>query len=53
MLQHGSIIIGDEHERLVDMLLLGDNERLEWKKQLESKSVSLCNYVRDKVDQIN
>lgn len=51
MLQHGSIIIGDEHERLVDMLLLSDNERLEWKKQLESKSVSLCDYVRDKVDQ--
>ncbi|MEE3233600.1 MAG: lipoate--protein ligase family protein [Candidatus Latescibacterota bacterium] len=51
MLQHGSIIIGDEHERLIDLLLLGEHERLEWKKELNNKSISLSDCVENEVDQ--
>tara|TARA_B100001250_G_scaffold380854_1_gene372648 strand:+ start:231 stop:1061 length:831 start_codon:yes stop_codon:yes gene_type:complete len=51
MLQHGSIIIGNEHERLTELLLLGDHERLEWKKELANKSVSLRDYSENEIDQ--
>lgn len=41
VLQHGSLIIGDAHERLVDLLLLGEAERLTWQRSLRADSTCL------------
>ena len=41
VLQHGSLIIGNAHARLVDLLLLGESERLQWQRSLRADCTCL------------
>jgi lipoyl(octanoyl) transferase len=41
VLQHGSLVIGREYERLVDLLLLDDEERVAWRRGLRADSACL------------
>jgi len=50
VLQHGSIIIGNAHERLVDLLLLDENHRRVWRRQLSADSTCLEQCTGGEVD---
>ena len=41
MLQHGSLIVGRAHERLVDLLQLDEGKRAAWKRRLTQDSTCL------------
>ncbi len=41
VLQHGSLVVGNAHERLVDLLLLDECERSQWQRSLRADSTSL------------
>ena len=50
MLQHGSIILGNKHERLIDYLLLEDHESVRWKKELKNKCISLSDCMKNEIN---
>jgi len=41
VLQHGALIVGSAHERLVDLLLLSEGERRAWRRRLRAESTCL------------
>jgi lipoate-protein ligase A len=50
MLQHGSIILGNKHERLIDYLLLEDHESVRWKEELKNKCISLSDCMKNEIN---
>ncbi|MEJ5305036.1 MAG: lipoate--protein ligase family protein [Ignavibacteria bacterium] len=49
-LQHGSILIGDYHKRIVDYLNLNDEERKILKSDLDEKTISLKEILNSEID---
>lgn len=50
MLQHGSIILGNKHERLIDYLLLEEHDCVRWKKELQNKCISLGECMKNEIN---
>lgn len=50
VLQHGSILIGDYHKRIVDFLILNDDEKKFLKNDLDEKTISLKEILNSEVD---
>lgn len=50
ILQHGSILIGDYHKKIVDYLNLSNEEKKLLKKDLDDKTIALNDILKDKLD---
>ncbi len=50
ILQHGSILVGDYHLRLVDYLTTNDQLKEELRNEMLSKTVSISNIIQSDVD---
>lgn len=50
VLQHGSIVIGPAHEKLVDWLCIGEKQRVQWRDRLRADSACLEECTGEPVD---
>lgn len=49
VLQHGSILLGDEHLRLPELLNISDEEKVEMKRMLEKESATISDICGKKI----
>jgi len=50
VMQHGSILLGPDHRRLVDFLNLGDEEKIRASEELKKKTTDLSSELRTRVE---
>lgn len=50
ILQHGSILFGEYHKRIVDYLNLSDEEKLAMKNDLNEKTISLSELLNEEIN---
>lgn len=50
VLQHGSILVGDYHKKLIDYLMIDEKSKELLKKDLDEKTISLKEILNDDID---
>jgi lipoyl(octanoyl) transferase len=50
ILQHGSILCGDHHKKIIDYLRIEEGKKEELRRELDEKTEDLENALKDKVD---
>ncbi|MDP4219132.1 MAG: biotin/lipoate A/B protein ligase family protein [Bacteroidota bacterium] len=49
VLQHGSILLGDEHLRLPELLIISEEDKLQMKKMLQNESATISEICRGQI----